>query len=56
MNIPHLLFCLGLIAGGARLGMAADYDLVVYGGTSAGVISAVQAKRMGKTVVVVGPD
>ncbi len=33
-----------------------DYDLVVYGGTSAGVISAVQAKRMGKTVVVVGPD
>lgn len=32
------------------------YDLVVYGGTSAGVIAAVQAKRMGKTVIVVGPD
>lgn len=32
------------------------YDLVVYGGTSAGVIAAVQAKRMGKTAVVVGPD
>ncbi len=32
------------------------YDLVVYGGTSAGVIAAVQAQRMGKTVVVVGPD
>jgi hypothetical protein len=32
------------------------YDLVVYGGTSAGVIAAVQAHRMGKTVVIVGPD
>ncbi len=32
------------------------YDLVVYGGTSAGVAAAVQAKRMGKTVVLVGPD
>jgi glycine/D-amino acid oxidase-like deaminating enzyme len=35
---------------------AADYDVVVYGGTSAGVIAAVQAKKMGKSVVVVGPD
>lgn len=35
---------------------AADYDLVVYGGTSAAVTSAVQAKRMGKTVVIVCPD
>jgi hypothetical protein len=32
------------------------YDLVVYGGSSAGIIAAVQAKRMGKTVVVVAPD
>ena len=31
-------------------------DVVVYGGTSAGVIAAVQAKKMGKTVVIVGPD
>jgi lysophospholipase L1-like esterase len=35
---------------------AADYDLVIYGGTSAAVIAAVQAKKMGKTVVVVSPD
>jgi hypothetical protein len=35
---------------------AAEYDLVVYGGTSSGVIAAVQAKRMGKSVVIVGPD
>lgn len=32
------------------------YDLVVYGGTSAGVIAAVQAKRMGKSTIIVGPD
>ncbi len=32
------------------------YDLVVYGGTSAGVIAAVQAKRMGKSAVIVCPD
>ena len=30
---------------------AAEYDVVVYGGTSAGVIAAVQAKKMGKSVV-----
>jgi hypothetical protein len=39
-----------------RLTAAETYDLVVYGGTSAGVIAAVQAKRMGKSVIVVGPD
>jgi hypothetical protein len=32
------------------------YDLVVYGGTSAAITAAVQARRMGKTVVVVSPD
>ena len=35
---------------------AAEYDVVVYGGTCAGVIAAVQAKKMGKSVVLVGPD
>lgn len=33
-----------------------EYDLVIYGATSAGVAAAVQAKRMGKTVIIVGPD
>ena len=33
-----------------------QYDLVIYGATSAGVMAAVQARRMGKSVVVVGPD
>ncbi|MGV3504101.1 MAG: FAD-dependent oxidoreductase [Adhaeribacter sp.] len=31
-------------------------DLIVYGGTSAAITSAVQAVRMGKTVLVVSPD
>ena len=42
-------------AAGARAG-AADYDVVVYGGTAAGVTAAMQAKAMGKRVVLVGPD
>src|SRR5687767_15680094 len=34
---------------------AVRYDVVVYGGTAAGVVAAVQAKRMGKSVVLVSP-
>ncbi len=32
------------------------YDMVIYGGTSAGVIAAVQARKLGKSVIIVGPD
>jgi hypothetical protein len=35
---------------------AEPYDVVVYGGTSAGVAAAVQAVRMGKTAVLVAPE
>jgi len=45
-----------LLALAPLLVTAADYDVVVYGGTAAGVVAAVQAKKMGKSVVVVGPD
>ena len=53
-----------VIAGAAVVAIATNscaeeeqpYDLVVYGGTSAGVAAAVQASRMGKTVVVVAPE
>lgn len=31
-------------------------DIIIYGGTSAGVTAAVQAKKMGKSVIVVSPD
>lgn len=33
----------------------AEYDVVVYGGTSAGVTAAVQAARMGRSVLVIEP-
>jgi hypothetical protein len=33
-----------------------EADIIVYGGTSAGIIAAVQAKNMGKSVLVVSPD
>jgi hypothetical protein len=33
----------------------AIYDIVIYGGTSAGVVAAIEAKRMGKSVVVIEP-
>jgi len=33
-----------------------DADIVIYGGTSAAVTAAVQAKKMGKSVIVVSPD
>ncbi len=35
---------------------AADYDVVIYGLTSAGVTAAVQTKKMGKTVILIGPE
>jgi hypothetical protein len=35
---------------------AYEADIVVYGGTSAGVVAAVQAAKMGKSVILVGPD
>ena len=31
-------------------------DIIIYGGTSAAIIAAVQAKKMGKQVIVVSPD
>lgn len=34
---------------------AKNYDLVIYGGTSAGVSAAIQASRMGKTAVLIEP-
>jgi hypothetical protein len=33
-----------------------ESDVIVYGGTSAAVMAAVQAKRMGKSVILVSPD
>src|SRR4029453_17271697 len=48
-----LLTAFGFAASCLR---AAEHDVVVYGGTAAGVIAAVQAKKLGKSVVIVCPD
>jgi hypothetical protein len=51
LPLAALLLSLSLNAQTVR-----EFDVVVYGGTAAAVTAAVQAKRMGKTVVVVSPD
>ena len=51
-----LIFLLLFSASSAGTQSAPQYDLVIYGGTAAAVTAAVQAKRMGKTVVIVSPD
>lgn len=38
------------------MGAENEYDIVVYGGTSGAITAAVQAKKMGHSVVVVSPD
>jgi hypothetical protein len=50
------LFALSLVVAASSGAQTATYDIVIYGGTSAGIIAAVQAKRMGKSVVVVAPE
>ena len=52
------VFCLslaGLLVMNAAQGATIQSDICVYGGTAAGVIAAVQAAKMGKTVVLVEP-
>jgi len=56
MRLPPGVFALLVWSFLSRLAAADAYDVVVYGGTSAGVIAAVQAKRLGKSVVMVCPD
>ena len=50
-SLPWLVVVLA-----ASIARGQEFDVVVYGGTSAGVIAAVQAKSMGRKVVLVGPD
>jgi ribulose 1,5-bisphosphate synthetase/thiazole synthase len=51
---PLLIF--SAFSCGPKEGNQEVFDLVIYGGTSAAVTAAVQAKMMGKSVVVVSPD
>jgi len=37
-------------------GMTDTYDVVIYGGNSAGIIAAIQCMRMGKSVILIAPS
>ena len=56
--MKNLLFgaLLACHAGLAVAQQAHEADIIVYGGTSAGVVAAVQAVKMGKSVILVSPD
>src|SRR5690606_20385212 len=58
LSLMRLLFLLslGLLIPAASAAQPAAYDIVIYGGTSGGVAAAVQAKRMGKSVVLIEPS
>ena len=49
--VVHLL--LGVLSGGSATTAEVETDVCIYGGTSAGVIAAVQVATMGKRVVLV---
>lgn len=53
---PILLLVLLLSFSTLIFAQTEKYDLVVYGGTAAAVTAAVQARQMGKTVIIVSPD
>ncbi len=55
-RLPRLVTLAILMALGVLTHAAESADVVVYGGTSGGVIAAVQAGRMGKQVVLVEPS
>jgi hypothetical protein len=51
-----VLFCLLAVSGAGLVTQPeGTYDVAVYGGTSGGVIAAVQAAEMGHTVVIIEP-
>ncbi len=51
-----MVFLFLLAVGPAEPQTVNQHDLVVYGGTAAAITAAVQAKLMGKSVVIVSPD
>ncbi|TWU16711.1 FAD-dependent oxidoreductase [Planctomycetes bacterium Poly21] len=48
--------CASTLCSVARTAGETTYDVVVYGGTSAGIAAAVQVKRMGGSVIVLEPS
>ncbi len=56
MRTAVILPLIALLAGCAAAPEPPEFDVVVYGATSGGVIAAVQAAKMGKSVVLVAPE
>jgi len=52
----NLLLILLIYSGCKTIPDSTDADVIVYGGTSAAVSTAVQVTRMGKSVIIVSPD
>ena len=51
-----LLFALPHLVNSQNKVAASSADIIIYGGTSAAIIAAVEAKQSGKSVLVVSPD
>ena len=62
INLTLALFIFGIMAltgckeSGEETKPIATADIIIYGGTSAAISAAVEAKRSGKSVIVVSPD
>ena len=54
--VVGLIGCTELEAPESTATALFEADIIVYGGTSSGVAAAVQATRMGRSVILVGPD
>ncbi len=52
-SISCLAICLAAVSAAAE---PREHEIVIYGGTSAAVVAAVQAKKLGKSVIIVSPD
>jgi hypothetical protein len=53
--IPFILLLLFISCKKEKKSNARDFDIVVYGGTSSGVITAIAAKRLGRSVILIHP-
>lgn len=51
------LFTFSYLPSHSKNGLTSkQYDIVIYGGTSAGIAAAIQGSRMGKTVLLIEPS
>ncbi len=55
-RITFFFFILTFMTFSAKSQSAKTYDVVIYGATSAGIVSAIELSRSGKSVVILNPD